>query len=324
MLEENAFFPLGKKQTYYGQTNDNRQINQRTSKIRKERGRLLHILIICTAGSKKNDMSKRSKKKKRVLRVLSIDYDFFQTADMQTLMTCYPDGRDLPTPLSCAVWSGYYAVPETREKLLGVKINWSLLKQMQTILLGACYRKQFRSMVTNSHKHIYKFIKDEYFDSPAGGEDGHGSRYDHLELVNVDMHHDMFNSNPEPDCGNWVRHIAKEIPTDLTWIANPVSKEAYGLDDPQFDIIENSLDCLTGKRWDLVFLCRSDNWTPPHLDGGFKHLADILMQYSSKCAYEPSVLKSRYEDSGFQEQIAVTRSVIDQVGNDIERRQDGK
>ena len=33
--------------------NDNRQIKQKTSKIRKERGRLPHILIICTAGSKK-------------------------------------------------------------------------------------------------------------------------------------------------------------------------------------------------------------------------------------------------------------------------------
>lgn len=45
----------------------------------------------------------------RSLKVLSIDFDYFQNVNADTIRSCYPDGIDLPTELSTIVWSGYYA-----------------------------------------------------------------------------------------------------------------------------------------------------------------------------------------------------------------------
>ena len=42
---------------------------------------------------------------KKELNVLSIDYDFFQTVDIDTLATCYPDGHDLPTEIANVIWA---------------------------------------------------------------------------------------------------------------------------------------------------------------------------------------------------------------------------
>ena len=35
--------------------------------------------------------------KKQKLRVLSIDFDYFQVVDKDTVQSCYPDGIDLDT-----------------------------------------------------------------------------------------------------------------------------------------------------------------------------------------------------------------------------------
>ena len=198
---------------------------------------------------------------KKELNVLSIDYDFFQTVDIDTLATCYPDGHDLPTEIANVIWATYYAASFTRRKLEKVGVD--------------------------AEK---DFIMDEY----KSGE------YKRLNLVNIDMHHDMFNENETVDCGNWVSHIVKEIPkTRIKWISNPVSKEAYGLTDRKFEIIENDFESIRDKKWDLIFLCRSDIWTPPHLDREFIDIANLIMETSAECRYMPVVMTSRYEDETF-------------------------
>ena len=71
----------------------------------------------------------------RNLKVLSIDFDYFQNVDADTIRSCYPDGIDLSTELSTIVWSGYYANDRTRNKLSSVTIlndELNLLRKLLT------------------------------------------------------------------------------------------------------------------------------------------------------------------------------------------------
>lgn len=215
--------------------------------------------------------------KKKQLRVLSIDFDYFQKASAHTLMNCYPDGVDLESKVSEFVWMSHYAFK--REELETVTIHKKHLREMAQIIKAQLPATP--CLVAQSHIHCFDFIKEHY---------GAG-KYSSCRLYNVDMHHDLFNDNEELDCGNWIGHLKEEIPTDVTWIANPISKKIYGLQE--FDIIKEDLSVLKGKQFDLVFLCRSDAWLPPHLDDYFDDFLNLLCRTFDNVLGETQIREPR-------------------------------
>lgn len=220
------------------------------------------------------------------MNVLSIDFDYFQNVTKDVLYA-YPDGVDNNTELSEFVWGGIYGGINA-DKIKKVTIRKDEINLMKQIFSNQ--KKQMPVMITNSHKHIYDFIH-QYADTNEP-----------LRLINIDMHHDMFNDNAEReipvlDCGNWVTFIVNEYKTDFTWIANPVSSEIFGLD--KIDTEENidrmiplSVNCIKNMQFDAIFMCRSDTWTPPHLDRYFSELCGCLLKkfgevYAEKNIFEP-------------------------------------
>ena len=241
---------------------------------------------------------------KKTLNVLSIDFDFFQVVDIETLLSSYPDGHDVPTSLSNIIWSGYYANKGTRERLEKVKPYHERLEEIRFMVIENAGRKPPKAMVTNSHVHIYDFIMNEFESTPYQG----------LNIVNIDMHHDMFNDNEELDCGNWLNHISKAIPqTKITWIANPVSKEAYGMDSQRFEMVKTDFESIKEKTWDLIFLCRSDIWSPPHLDIYFDSLAKLIMKTSSECRYTSDIMCPRFDSEAFLQSIEAQEKIYKKV-----------
>lgn len=210
------------------------------------------------------------------LRVLSIDFDFFQDVDKDTLCECYPDGIDLSTDLSCIVWASRYA-NDLDERLKQVSINKHLLDDLYDILY-------FQSpnvpvLVCQSHVNIYYFIEE------LMKEDIEQKLY----IVNIDMHHDCFNDNPEVDCGNWISHIHNNYPNViLSWIAREVSLEAYKLSAKELPV-ETILDKIKDAEFDVIFICRSDAWLPPHLDKNFDDLLHNCRTYFKNLAVEECV-----------------------------------
>ena len=225
---------------------------------------------------------------KKTLRVLSIDWDFFQIVDKKTLMMSYPDGVDLGGEISQFVWQQYYSNPFHKDRLSAVTIDKKKLHQLENALYLNAMDHLPDAMICNSHKNIYDFIINRC------SKDG----YSKINIDHLDMHHDMVNSNKELDCGNWISHLKEKYPTHVTWIANPISKSVYNLDEEdKFDIIREDLVELVNRRWDLVFLCRSDSWTPPHLDKYFVDLANFLsMVCASNTQVEKGILDSRWTD----------------------------
>ena len=207
-------------------------------------------------------------RKKNPLRVLSIDFDYFQKISSADILADYPDGVDLPTFLASTIWISHYANPRTKEILLGVEADHEGLKQIREILSNSKKTKKDVMMV-QSHKLIYDFIMDNY----------NGGDYDSVEVVNVDMHHDMFNNGDEVDCGNWATHILQDIENcKVTWIANSISVEAYGTKPALEGNTYYDLSILKDKQFDLIFICRSDSWLPPHLDKEFEKLYYFVLE----------------------------------------------
>jgi len=148
-------------------------------------------------------------------------------------------------------------------------------------------------MIAQSHVHAYDFVHDIV------------SEDDELRLVNVDMHHDIVNDNEKLDCGNWISHLLKEYDMGLTWVANPVSLEMFGLDKDRKEnrafrgIVQKNLSKIEEKNYafDGVFLCRSDIWTPPHLDSVFHSLCDTIADHFNSVVMEQDIRKCRDYES---------------------------
>ena len=196
-------------------------------------------------------------------RVLSIDFDFFQIVSHETILRCYPDGVDLPSFITEATWTSHYASHE--EEIMQIQTNKKQLKDLMKII--AAQSPDVKIQITQSHRHAYKFIKENIStDEPC-------------EIINIDMHHDMYNHKYEIDCGNWLSHIDSEYPNaHITWVENPESKNAYGTDIYNTKPIDIKQDFAFMKdmKFDMIFLCRSDSWLPPHLDPEFHKLKEFI------------------------------------------------
>lgn len=225
-----------------------------------------------------------------IKRILSIDFDYFLQATKEALKS-FPDGIDRSTELSTLIWASHYLDGKQGTLTRSVGVLSDELDCIKRIL-----QKQSSDcpvMIAQSHVHAYDFVHDIV------------SEDDELRLVNVDMHHDIVNDNEKLDCGNWISHLLKEYDIGLTWVANPVSLEMFGLDKDRKEnrafrgIVQKNLSKIEEKNYafDGVFLCRSDIWTPPHLDSVFHSLCDTIADHFNSVVMEQDIRKCRDYES---------------------------
>ncbi|HHX38035.1 MAG TPA: hypothetical protein GX717_08655 [Clostridiaceae bacterium] len=214
--------------------------------------------------------------------ILSIDFDFFQNATAEEVTQYYPDGLDLPTVITEITWSSHYAFH--KEKLMGIVCDEKKLWQMKQIIRNQ--KKTIRNRITQSHLDIYEFILSAVKPN------------DTYTLVNVDLHHDCFNGNQNIDCGNWIKHIKTERPKgDVHWIARETSATVYKKMPMQ---VMYDFDFIKDMQFDMVFLCRSDSWLPPHLDEDFAKLMQTMTNRFFQTEIDDQIRKPRNMDTVFQ------------------------
>lgn len=238
------------------------------------------------------------------VKILSIDWDYFQNVKKEIIRKCYPDGIDMPTDLSTIIWASKYAAfPDLKQN--------ATLRADEYQILTKILKKQSTAIpvtIVNSHMYAYDFVKNI--------SDKHHTK---IELVNVDMHHDIVNNNDELDCGNWIQHLIENhyikspIIKSLKWINHPISFDTYGFLDPddsqEFkDVIEKinggtSLSVIENETFDGIFIARSDNWSPPHLDGYFNKLIKHIFNHFTEVIIEKSVETQRSEYKQITENI---------------------
>ncbi len=225
-------------------------------------------------------------------KILSIDFDYFQNVKSDTLIKYYPDSLDLNTELSCFVWASHYANPISEKHLADVTINKTafskIKKKIKTNLICPI-------MIVNSHIHLYDFIKNHIKNNKSK-----------MQIYNIDMHHDMFNTNYETkdgkrrynkdnmNCGNWGIFVKQKYPnSEIIGIKNKISGNIFKNNLEKPDISTTKFDIINDIDFDMIFICRSDIWLAPHLDSYFDELYQIVLHRYPSVLVDPQVQEPR-------------------------------
>lgn len=201
------------------------------------------------------------------MNILSIDFDYFIDTDIAVRNGIFPSGEDADTETVHKLWRQVYtAHPEIRE--IGVISDYALLCCKLPVLA-----KNAKACASaDSHKEIYGFICSH---CPAEGPAKSG-----IQIVNIDFHHDNYCMyGRQVTCANWLRKIieAYNIPAkDICW-ARREDSEISSLEGEFPYSMTTDLSAVLSREYDLIFLCLSPEWTPPHLAGYYETLLQKLM-----------------------------------------------
>lgn len=191
------------------------------------------------------------------MRILSIDFDYFVDTDMDTRLIYFPDGNDnLPVKMNRYIWNRCY---DFKEELK----NIGVIKDYDTICNFLSTQTPKKVLVADSHREMEKLFSDINPD-----ED--------LELINIDFHHDMFVTGGDKlDCGNWLRFLIDLKPdTKITWVRREDSDtdSLFG----EFPYHHTTDISEVQGEFDLIFICFSSPWTPPHLYNKFEEMVKTI------------------------------------------------
>lgn len=196
------------------------------------------------------------------LKVLSIDWDYFIDASMLERSMMFPDGgnESLSDAIADFVWATRYSGQPLLESVtLDINAFSNVKKRMKKWLTPST-----KVMAADSHRHIYEFVVKNL---------KHNQKVD---LYNIDFHHDAYGASEEVNCGNWLNHMSDVIHNPVLWVCRVDSDMEQR--DHSIEIVKTEMDDVPDEPFDLIFVCRSSCWSPPHLD---KHFMS-LMRYIDK------------------------------------------
>lgn len=194
------------------------------------------------------------------MRILSIDFDYFIDTTMEIREMNFPDGNDNFSPkITEIIWNRCYDFYEGLNKIGVIKDYDKMCEFLKNLKSG-------KVLFADSHREIEKF-----FSEVKQNED--------LELIHIDFHHDMYITGGETlDCGNWLRFLAELKPNlNVTWIRRSDSDTTSLCGDFPY---KHTTDISTVQgEFDLIFVCFSSPWTPPHLHDHFLKMCGTLYDH---------------------------------------------
>ena len=208
-----------------------------------------------------------------MLAILSLDFDYFIDASAEQRDRYFlRGGEEIPRRRLGSLWAERYAAyPQLRG--IGVVEQFGLVKQF----LGALNVERSKVFLSETHRAIKCVIDAIPVEVP-------------LRIVNIDFHHDYYHYYSGGDvcnCGNWLRRVMEERPgTQVKWIRREDSQIATLEGDFPFEHTTD-LGCVFQERFACVFMCRSPEWSPPHLSGFYEELACALLKKSPQALASP-------------------------------------
>ena len=204
------------------------------------------------------------------MKVLSIDFDYFQKTDIVTVMSSFPAPCDYTMERASFEWMMLYSDNRLSDGIRKVSLMQSEFDWVCKYISDFGRRKpDAPCLIVNSHGALYEFVTE------------HTDLSEPLFIVNVDMHHDLFGEKCEScekevsdtcaNCANWGNVLKKQFSDfNMIWVKNPYVSDFYKtklINDVTIDI-----QCLDSYDFDMLFICRSDNFLVPHLDPYFKQM----------------------------------------------------
>lgn len=217
-----------------------------------------------------------------MVNLLSIDWDYFLTATYDERLKYFPDAsnEDIPPKIQELIWASKYA--RFGKLLTDIKINNLIL--IQDIL--ASIPPYAIVGISESHKESYYLFNERL--RYCGDEE--------VNLLLIDHHSDTRSYFKEVDeqsvdCGNWLAHFIREHQGSFRWLCNTDSSDT-GFPKKLERITDIKDAHIKDTAWDAVHICRSDVWSPPHLDVDFKKIFKPFAD-NNGCNVEKVVWKSR-------------------------------
>lgn len=191
-------------------------------------------------------------------KILSIDFDYFIDASNLEREIYFPRGGDeIPSEQLKTIWQMKHAQYSQLPKI-GVIEQFYTMKNY--LMLLEIKKDNFYN--SDSHKNIKKLIDT----IPKSSQ---------LSIVNVDFHHDYYHyysGGQYLNCGNWLRRVVEERPNTLVkWIRREDS-QIYSLEGEFPFQHTTDLTSVLSEGYDYIFICRSPEWSPPHLGKRYDEL----------------------------------------------------
>lgn len=204
-----------------------------------------------------------------LIHVLSIDWDYYINVNKEKRKVWFPDiPEDLLTEEDRELlWKPYYEqfdlsrigimeddFENTKKVIKNCKLNHNLIKR-----------------VKDSHRYIYDVIYEVM----------HHYSVNEVTVYNIDYHHDMYQyriPNERVNCSNWAAILQEELGNSLDyyWIKRDDSEE-YSLAGKVDCKLSNIAD-INSINFDVLYLCKSGAWSPPHLDTCYQELVSCLYE----------------------------------------------
>lgn len=197
-----------------------------------------------------------------MIGILSIDFDYFIDASSEERDMLFPQGADeIPPEQLMSSWNEMY-IKYPEMKKLGVIRDFYIMKDF----LSSLHISKKNFVKADSHKYIKRMI----YTIPVSLQ---------LRIVNIDFHHDYYHyytGNDSCNCGNWLRKLVEERPnTMVKWIRRTDSQTVCLDGEIPFEHTDD-IKSIFKEKFDYVFMCRSPEWSPPHLTDKYNELASIF------------------------------------------------
>lgn len=203
-----------------------------------------------------------------MFKVLSIDWDYFFDCTMEDRLDMFPDGADenISGVIQNVVWSTHY---NSYDKLVDVGVSEVLLEHLKIFISNTC-DSNTKGMYFDSHKHLYEAIMQNTAPS------------DSVEVINIDFHHDAYSGGlDDVDCGNWVNCLGEKRALKYKWVKRwdsdlDMLNASKAIKTMTITSLDKIIKSCQAYHFDMIYLCRSSPWSPPHLDGELKEFYDYI------------------------------------------------
>lgn len=198
-----------------------------------------------------------------MVSILSIDFDYFIAATAQERELYFPPGADeIAGDKLQSMWEERYRLfPQLR----GIGVTAQFFAMKNFLALSRVGRD--RLFTSDTHKSIKRLIDAVPKRQP-------------VSIVNIDFHHDyyhFFRGGNYLNCGNWLRRVLEERPeTRVKWIRREDS-QIHSLEGEVPFEHTTELQSIFHRYYDLVFICRSPEWSPPHLSSRYQELVSSVL-----------------------------------------------
>jgi hypothetical protein len=219
--------------------------------------------------------------------VVSVDYDFFVREN-----PLWDWGHSEVNPIFASVaWIARYSGLDLYKET-DIKKYADFQPENLAISLidkGFSFQKHPKLVIADSHKELYRYLK----------------RLGKSRVYNFDAHHDLWRDNKEVDCGNWLFRATEDgYVKGIYWIAPSWSEEFNNGDEYWFNGNKGYSQYINGHYYnkmpiykediDLLFICRSSAWVPPHLDKSFIKMIKQVQLFTNPLEMAGGIIKRDY------------------------------